>query len=108
MTQLMNCGILGIERKEMKTKRADKEDGFCAYVEKILGVEDKGVSDLKIRSKEIKAEIRAIKKEMAGASVRVISCFNGGLTTEEGRYNSRLFQLKTELLKAKELEGPKQ
>jgi len=51
-------------------------------------------------AKEIKAEIAATKKEMREYGVRVVSCFNGGLTGDERSYNTTLFRLKTELLRA--------
>lgn len=47
--------------------------------------------------KTAKAEIRDLKREMKSRGVRVVSCFNGGLTPDESRYNSELFKLKTQL-----------
>ncbi len=37
---------------------------------------------------------------MKSLGVRRISCFNGGLTPEESRYNSLLFKLKMDLEKS--------
>ncbi len=51
-------------------------------------------------AQEIKAEIRSVKREMREQGVRVISCFNAGLTGDERSFNTTLFRLKTELLKA--------
>ncbi len=34
---------------------------------------------------------------MRTLGVRTVSCFNGGLTNDESRYNSELFRLKTQL-----------
>lgn len=48
-------------------------------------------------SKEVKAEIRETKREMKIEGVRRISCFNGGLSSAEYRYNARLFQLSVDL-----------
>ena len=45
--------------------------------------------------KEVKAQIREIKREMKGRGIRRISCFNGGLTPDERYYNSKLFELET-------------
>lgn len=45
--------------------------------------------------KEWKKQLRELKKEMKENGIRVISCFNGGLTPSESRYNSELFRLKT-------------
>lgn len=50
--------------------------------------------------KEIKAEIRATKREMKQRGVRKVSCFNGGLTPDESRYNTELFRLNSLLLNA--------
>jgi len=47
--------------------------------------------------KEIRKEMKDLKKEMKESGMRITSCFNGGLTRDEYRCNSRLFQLKTEL-----------
>ena len=47
--------------------------------------------------KELNKQILEIKKEMKRDSVRVVSCFNGGLTSEERRFNTELFRLKTKL-----------
>lgn len=50
--------------------------------------------------KEIKAEIRQVKADMRADGVRTVSCFNGGLTPAEYRYNSTLTRLKVELMRA--------
>lgn len=50
--------------------------------------------------KEIKKEIRDIRADMKRQGIRVMSCFNGGLTREESMYNQNLFALKTELERA--------
>lgn len=51
-------------------------------------------------SKEIKADIRSLKKEMKDSGIRTISFMNAGLDPETYRCNARLFALKTELLKS--------
>ena len=48
-------------------------------------------------STELKHAIRQVRADMRAMNIRVISCFNAGLTDSERRYNSRLFELKTEL-----------
>ena len=45
---------------------------------------------------EIEQEIRETKREMKRLGVRRVSCFNGGLTADENRWNCRLFNLNTE------------
>ena len=45
---------------------------------------------------EINRDIRDTKREMKAQGVRVVSCFNGGLSLDERRFNARLFALKTE------------
>ena len=52
-----------------------------------------------MEKKEIRKQIRELKKEMKENNVRKISCFNGGLTQSESYYNSKLFELKTKLEK---------
>lgn len=53
---------------------------------------------LKMRTiPEIKKDIRELRAEMKAKRVRRISCFNGGLTPCERDFNSRLFNLNTEL-----------
>ena len=46
---------------------------------------------------EMKRELRETRKEMKERGIKRTSCFNGGLSGEEYRYNSRLFALKTKL-----------
>jgi hypothetical protein len=41
--------------------------------------------------------VRELKNEMKRRGVRIISCFNGGLTDQERSYNQQLFALKTTL-----------
>jgi hypothetical protein len=48
-------------------------------------------------SKEVKREIRETKAEMKIQGIRRISCFNGGLSAAEYRWNSRLYQLSVDL-----------
>lgn len=43
----------------------------------------------------IRREIRQLRAEMKRANVRKVSCFNGGLTPDERRYNQELFRLNT-------------
>jgi hypothetical protein len=50
--------------------------------------------------KEIRKTIREIKREMKELGLRRISFMNGGLTSEEQRYNERLFKLSCDLEKA--------
>ena len=50
--------------------------------------------------RQIKRETRETKAEMKASGIRRTSCFNGGLSPEEYRYNARLFQLSVELDKA--------
>jgi hypothetical protein len=49
----------------------------------------------------IQAEIRETRAEMKELGVRRISCFNGGLSPIEYQFNNRIFQLETQLSKAK-------
>ncbi len=46
-----------------------------------------------------KQQISELKKEMKQLGVRVVSCFNAGLTKDEYYYNSLLFELKTKMEK---------
>jgi hypothetical protein len=48
-------------------------------------------------SEETKKQIADLRKQMRAENVRVISCFNAGLTPQEYLYNSQLFTLKTTL-----------
>ena len=45
----------------------------------------------------IKRDIRQLRAEMKQAGVRVVSCFNAGLTPAEYSYNKQLFALKSRL-----------
>ena len=47
--------------------------------------------------KEIKAEIKATRKEMKEKGIKRVSCFNAGLTSKEYHLNSRMFALEMEL-----------
>ena len=49
----------------------------------------------------MKAQIRSLRREMKLSGIRVVSCFNGGLTQMESYYNQQLFRLKTELARLK-------
>ena len=53
--------------------------------------------DLQREIRELRQEIKELKREMKESGVRLVSCFNGGLTNEEQRCNSKLFRLKVEL-----------
>ena len=55
-------------------------------------------------SKEIKAEIRATRKEMKAKGIKRTSCFNGGLSGEVYSLNARMFQLETQLESAVKAE----
>lgn len=55
--------------------------------------------------KELKRAIRDCKAEMKAAGIRRISCFNGGLSSDEYRYNSRIFALNCELEKTQVREA---
>ena len=48
-------------------------------------------------STELKRAIRQVRADMRVMNIRFVSCFNAGLSDSERRYNSRLFELKTEL-----------
>lgn len=54
-------------------------------------------------SKEIKAAIKQVKADMRAKGIRRISCFNGGLNSDERYYNQWLFNLKTELSKSQQI-----
>jgi hypothetical protein len=54
--------------------------------------------------KEIKAEIRATRKEMKEKGIRRVSCFNAGLTSEQYHLNSQMFALEMKLKTAQKLE----
>ena len=58
-----------------------------------IGIENLGAS----RLKEVKAELRGLRREMKQSGIPVRSCFNGGHSPESYRVNARLFALKTEL-----------
>jgi len=49
------------------------------------------------RIKEIRAEIRELRREMREKKIKRTSCFNGGHSPESYRYNARIFQLETDL-----------
>lgn len=51
-------------------------------------------------SKEIRAELRATRREMKERGIRTVSCFNGGLDDGTYRANSKLFRLKLALADA--------
>ena len=55
-------------------------------------------------SKEIKAEIRATKKEMRERGIKIVSCFNGGLDDGTYRANSQMYRLKIALESALKAE----
>jgi hypothetical protein len=57
-----------------------------------------------VTSKEIRAEIRAVKKEMRERGIKTISCFNGGLDDGTYRANSQLYRLKIALESALKAE----
>ena len=44
-------------------------------------------------TKELCAQILAIRQEMRTAGIRRISCFNGGYTGESFRFNARMYAL---------------
>lgn len=43
---------------------------------------------------EARRELRKVKEEMKAKGIRRVSCFNGGLTSDEQRCNQALFRLK--------------
>ena len=45
----------------------------------------------------LKKERREIRREMKERGIKRTSCFNGGLTADESRYNSRLFAIECKL-----------
>ncbi len=47
--------------------------------------------------KEIRKKLRQVRAEMKSQNIRIISCFNAGLTNEEMQYNQQLFALKAEM-----------
>lgn len=53
-----------------------------------------------MNTKEIKAAIRELKREMKAKGIRKVSCFNGGLSRDESYYNTELFRLNTQLQQA--------
>ena len=57
--------------------------------------------------KEVALELKSVKSEMKARRIRQVSCFNGGLSNDERQFNSRLFNLKTELLTIKAVEQAK-
>jgi len=56
--------------------------------------------------KGLKAELRELRAEMKRRGVRKISCFNGGLTADESRFNTERFRLETEIAKATACNAP--
>lgn len=54
---------------------------------------------------ELKKDIKEMRKEMKTLGIRVTSCFNGGLTSDEYRYNSQLFALKIKLESVQKAEA---
>ncbi len=49
---------------------------------------------------EIKAEIKAVRKEMKERGIKKVSCFNGGLDDGTYRANALLFRLSVQLADA--------
>jgi hypothetical protein len=45
----------------------------------------------------LKRDIRDTKREIKERGLRIVSCFNGGLSGDEYRLNARLYELKTRL-----------
>jgi hypothetical protein len=56
-------------------------------------------------SKEIRAEIRAVKAEMKERGIKTVSCFNGGLDDGTYRANSKLYRLKVAMDEALKAES---
>lgn len=56
------------------------------------------------RLKTLRAELRAVKEDMKELGIRRISCFNGGLSNVQWRYNAECFRLESEI---KEIQGKK-
>ena len=54
------------------------------------------------REKEIRAALRAVRKDMRDRGIRKSSCFNGGHTPESYRCNAELFRLTTLLAQERE------
>ncbi len=50
--------------------------------------------------KELKKQLRELRREMKAAGIKRTSCFNGGLDHETYRYNARCFELDTMIRKA--------
>ena len=50
--------------------------------------------------REIQKQIRELKREMKANHIRIISFMNGGLTSDESRYNCELYRLKLALERA--------
>jgi len=59
-------------------------------------------------SQQIRAEIRATKREMRERGIRTVSCFNGGLDDGTYRANSQLYRLKIALADAIKSEATRQ
>ena len=55
--------------------------------------------------KQLRQAIRETKREMKANGIRRTSCFNGGLTPDEYRYNARLFELEVRLKDATRSHG---
>ena len=47
--------------------------------------------------KELKRQLRELRKEMRAAGIKKTSPFNGGLDMETYRYNARRFELETKI-----------
>lgn len=47
--------------------------------------------------KTLKAERKEIRAEMKSRGIKRTSCFNGGLSGDEYRFNARLFEIETKL-----------
>lgn len=47
--------------------------------------------------KALKAELREVRKEMKERGIKRTSCFNGGLSGDEYRFNAKLFELQTKI-----------
>jgi hypothetical protein len=58
---------------------------------------------LTVEQINIKREIAEVKAEMKRRNIRRISCFNGGLSDDERRFNTQLFNLTTAWKKAEKL-----
>ena len=52
------------------------------------------------RIKELKAELREVRREMKASGIARRSCFNGGHSPESYRLNARLFTLNAALAKS--------